>query len=70
MKRIKVESSSIESLGYDFDTRTLEIEFKRGAIYQYKNVESDILIKLIFAESIGKYFAQYIKNSYEYSEVK
>ena len=38
MKREHVESSNIESIGYDVKTQTLEIEFLNGAIYQYFDV--------------------------------
>jgi hypothetical protein len=70
MKRINVESSSIKSIGYDIITQLLEIEFTRGAIYQYQNVSSLEVVKMLFAESIGSYFAKYIKNNYEFEEIK
>jgi hypothetical protein len=63
MKRINVNSSSIKSIGYDL-TNTLEIEFSRGAIYQYKKVSAGEVCDLIFSESIGKYFDQNIKKKY------
>jgi len=70
MKRISVSSSSIKSIGYDYQSCILEIEFSRGAIYQYRNLSSLEICKFIFAESIGSYFAKYIKNNYEFEEIK
>ena len=38
MKRQHVESSNIESIGYDERSQTLEIEFLNGGVYQYFDV--------------------------------
>jgi len=35
MERQYVTSSNLQSLGYDPTSKTLEIEFNDGAIYQY-----------------------------------
>jgi hypothetical protein len=70
MKRINVISSSIKSVGYDANDQVLEIEFVRGAIYQYQQVHYEDVIDLIFAESVGKYFSQYIKNNYKFEKIK
>lgn len=69
MKRIPIESSSINSIGYDIAEQILEIEFTRGTIYQYKNVPPEEVLGLIFAESIGSFFHKNIKYDYEYYEV-
>ena len=70
MKRIKVESSSIASIGYDRAELILEVEFTRGAIYQYSEVMPDEIISLLFADSIGSYFMRNIKSNYEYEKVR
>ena len=69
MKRINVTSSSIKSVGYDLQKRVLEIEFSRGAIYQYKCVDYIDVLGLLFAESVGKYFDIHIKNNYEFEKI-
>ena len=69
MKRIKVESSSIESIGYDRSELVLEVEFTRGVIYQYVNVYPDEVIDLIFAESVGKSLALGIKKRKSFKQV-
>lgn len=70
MKRINVISSSIKSVGYNIDNQILEIEFSRGTIYQYRNVPSSQVMRLIFADSIGKYFHQNIKMNYEFRQIR
>ena len=69
MKRIHIESSNIESIGYDADSQTLEINFLNGSIYQYFDVPVNIYDDLIATDSHGKYFATYIKGIYRYSRV-
>jgi len=69
MKRINVTSSSVKSIGYDIKSEILEIEFTRGAIYHYYEVIPRIFCDLIFADSIGKYFASYIAKKYNYEEI-
>ena len=70
MDRIKVNSSNIKSIGFDSDNFILEIEFKNGTVGQYKKVIPQIHNALINAPSIGSYFHNYIKNSYEYKKVE
>lgn len=70
MKRIPVTSSNIKSIGYDYQSCILEIEFVRGKIYQYKNVQSLIVCQLLFAESVGSQFCKNIQKVYEYEEIK
>ena len=41
VRRVPVESSSIASVGYDATARTLEVEFRHGAIYRYLNVDPE-----------------------------
>ena len=69
MKRNHVESSNIESIGYDSSSQTLEIEFLNGTIYQYFDVPQHIYDGLISADSHGKYLASNIKGYYRYSKV-
>lgn len=62
MNRQYVSSSDIASIGYE--NGTLEIEFHSGGIYQYLNVPEKIYNNLMNSTSYGKYFHNYIKNSY------
>jgi len=62
MQRQPVESSNIKSVGWDDKTKTLEIEFKGGGIYQYTGPPAEQRYKeLLAAESKGKYFTAHIR---------
>jgi hypothetical protein len=70
MERNPVKSSNIRSIGYEPETRTLEIEFNNGYIYQYFNVPESIYGALMSAQSHGTYFHQHIKDGYSYKRIK
>ena len=70
MNRQTVESSLINSIGYDPESKILEVEFKKGgATYQYENVEVQKYEDLRDSFSIGRYFLNYIKPNYSYKKV-
>ncbi len=66
MDRTPVTSSDILSVGYDAETQALEIEFTRGAVYQYSGVPQEVYDGILSADSKGKYFHANIKNIYSF----
>jgi hypothetical protein len=70
MKRDPVQSSNIESVGYDQSAAVLEIKFRSGEVYQYANVPESIYKGLFNAESKGKYFQANIRNKYQFSRMQ
>jgi len=64
MNRSSVSSSNIRSVGYDLDTRTLEVEFHSGGISQYAGVLETIYQGFMRAASKGSYFHDHIKGRY------
>lgn len=79
MTRQPVESSQIASIGYDADTKTMEIEFvqrdpnRKPSIYQYANVDSEDYINFLGADSIGRHFGAFIKpfpQKYPYTKIQ
>ena len=66
MNRISVESSNIESIGYDSNSKILEIEFNNYSIYRYYEVAEDVYDELMAAKSKGSYLYQKIKGVYRY----
>lgn len=58
-----VESSQVRAIGYDAATKTLAVQFTRGAgaIYHYPNVEPETHESFLKAESIGTFFGKHIK---------
>lgn len=69
MYRYPVSSSNIASIGYDESSRTLEIEFLNGSIYQYYDVPDTIYQELMQATSHGQYLSQVIKGFFSYAKV-
>ena len=69
MIRNPVVSSHLDSIGYDPNTKTLEIEFKDGAVYQYFSVPERVYRNLVQAFSIGEYFDAHVRNSYSYMKI-
>ncbi len=68
MDRKSVDSSHIESIGYDAVNSILEIEFIKGGLYQYFDVPEHIYEELMSAGSHGEYLSHNIKGKYSYSK--
>ena len=70
IERTPVRSSALQSVGYDEDSQTLEIEFTNGAVYQYFDVPTEVYRGLMAAESHGGYFNQRLRNAgYRYQRM-
>lgn len=61
MDRYPVSSSNIVSVGYDDAGSVLEVEFKRGRVYQYMDVSRGHFDGVMSAGSPGGYFNDNIK---------
>lgn len=70
MNRSPVSSSNLSSVGYDEDSKILEIEFNDGSVYQYSNVPQNIYEGLMSASSHGKYFHRNVRGSYNYKQIR
>ena len=70
IKRTHVSSSNLKSVGYETNSQILEIEFVNGAVYQYYGVPQHIYMKLMQAESHGKYFYTFVRNRFQYKQVR
>lgn len=62
-----VESSNIESVGYD--AQTLFVKFKDGNMYRYQDVPAGTYRDLMDSESIGGHFHAHIKGQYKSEKV-
>lgn len=69
MNRIPVTSSNVDSVGYDTNTQTLEVEFKNGYVYQYFDVPENIYKQMIHADSAGRFLFTNIKGVFRYARV-
>ncbi|HTL46720.1 MAG TPA: KTSC domain-containing protein [Verrucomicrobiae bacterium] len=69
MERTAVRSSDIALVGYDVQKSVLEVAFRRGGVYHYEGVPSDIHERLLQSSSVGTYFRDCIKEKYPYRKV-
>ena len=61
MEMVPVDSSNIEAIGYDPDSATLIIQFKKaGSIYEYYDVPQYEYDGLMAADSKGSYANKYL----------
>lgn len=64
-------SSTIDSLGYDRESGTLYVGFSpHETVYAYNDVEESTFDMLAYADSVGRFFAKYIKGTYTGSIVR
>ena len=64
MRRERVESSVIRSVGYERETATLEVEFHGDRVYRYFAVPRVVFEGLMGAESVGAYFNSKVRDRY------
>ncbi len=69
LKRTAVQSREIAIVGYDAESSTLEIVFRRGGVYHYSGVPEETYRELMSAPSRGTYFSSHIKNQYLYRKI-
>jgi len=60
-----VRSSMLRKVRYDPKNRFLDVVFRTGEAYRYKDVPSDEYDKLMKAESHGKYMQIHVIDHYE-----
>lgn len=60
-----LESSWLETAGYDPETQTLTIRMKNSSdLYEYQGVPEEVYRQFLAAESKGAFFATRIQNAY------
>ena len=70
MERERVDSSNLFAVGYDDESRMLEVEFHTHTVYRYYNVPKIVVRQLLNAESIGEFFNFYVKDAYRWLKVR
>ncbi|MBD9165871.1 MAG: KTSC domain-containing protein [Parabacteroides johnsonii] len=70
MNRNYVSSSNLRSVGYDQDSRILEVQFHNGHVYQYRGVPLSVYSSLMSASSKGQYFNGFIRDRYPCRKVR
>ena len=69
MKLRPVDSEMLLAAGYDEKLRMLQVVFRTGGTYRYKNVPSDKYDELMNSESMGQYMHKHIIGHYEYERI-
>ncbi len=64
-----VNSSNLSSVGYDADSQTLTIEFRKSGTYEFYDVPDSVHQALMSAGSHGEYFAHNIRGKYRYAKL-
>lgn len=70
MRRRRVDSRAVRSVGYDEERHELEVEFAAGGVYRYSLVPRRRYEELLAAPSIGAYVATQIKPHHPVTEVE
>ena len=65
-----IESSNIDSIGYDPDTNQLYVRFKGNAVYRYDNVPLNVYFDFLEAKSAGKFLGSKIKGEYAFEKIE
>jgi hypothetical protein len=69
MERMPVQSSLVQSVGYDPTSAVLEVELHNGKIYQYRDVPRSVFDGLMASSSKGDYFNANIRTKYEHERI-
>lgn len=69
MNHEAVRSRDIAIVGYDDPTKTLEIAFRSGSVYQYAHVPSEVHQAFMLAPSRGIYFRDHIRGKYSFQKI-
>ncbi|HXI43925.1 MAG TPA: KTSC domain-containing protein [Bryobacteraceae bacterium] len=64
MTTTKVKSSVIAEIGYDEETKQLEVVFANRARWQYADVPLEVYEAFIAADSVGQFFGAKIRKKY------
>ena len=64
MTTTKVKSSVIAEIGYDEETKQLEVVFTNGARFRYADVPQEVYEEFIAAKSVGQFFGTKIRGQY------
>jgi len=66
METRKLVSSNMNMASHD--GRDMFIRFNSGSTYKYESVPYLVFDQMCTAESVGKYFHQFVKGTYVYSK--
>ncbi len=68
MERIQVQSSKILTVAYNNEKSLLEVIYKNGQVYLYREVPPNFWLEMMLASSIGKYYFDNIHGVFPYKQ--
>ena len=69
MARVDLQSHTLKTAIYQDRSASLELAFRSGAIYRYRDVPEPVFQELLSAESKGRFFNQHIRNRFLYAKI-
>jgi hypothetical protein len=71
MHRQPVQSTALQSIGYDAKAKILELEFRdNGGVWQYFGFTPSAYKKFIQSASLGNFFVTKVKGKYPELKIK
>lgn len=64
-----VESTALQSMGYDMGTGTLRVQLHNGKVYDYHDVSAEKYAAMMGSKSIGSFWNQKIKAMHGHTEI-
>jgi hypothetical protein len=64
MERKRLSSGKLRAAGYDESSRTMEIEFVNGEVFEYKGVSREIYRQLMVSPSPSSFFEDKIDEQF------
>ena len=68
--RHPVVADHIESIGYDLPSKTLEVAYKTGAVFQYAGIPEMEYEKLINSPAMDLFMNTHVRGHYEYKMIQ
>lgn len=59
------DSTVLNAIGYDMDTKRLAIEFVTGTVFIYLDVDIKVYRGFLKAKSVGKYYNAHVRGQYQ-----
>lgn len=70
IERQAVRSTDIAIIGYDAENQLLEVAFKSGNVYHFREVPVSIHREFLAAPSAGTYFRDHIRDRYSSQKIR
>ena len=62
-------ATNVASVGYSRQLHVLEIEFVRGAVYRFLDVQPRLYRQLLAADSKGRFIAENLRGKYRFVRI-